>query len=1443
MAIDPRILKIGGDRQVNLNVTPGTVQEPGRTVGGRFQVGAPQQAVGPSGEEALYQSLSYIAGGVVDSAQNIEQLAGFNNDILWSKWYDDQWEGPNSKRRAILDDPEVSREDKRKKLIELLDAAPSNGLNKNRKAQIYGDWLDQDPDSTSLFQGDYAKFQQDTLNWSPEDRLRQFETNFTYELQSGMPQAMSLYLGYQKDVQKDQEEIAVTQGQLSLQRTSGFMLEVFNAVVEAELGNSALLDTLTQEAEASGSIDQLKQVQDQVDVIRQNGAKFEIIQSNLLAALNIKANTDKYSPFDHFMRDKVSSVAYTLSRQMSQKQAEANAKFKELSTQTSRNQFSSTALPKDPTQASAVVSGVLATTNLFDPRDMDQSLATITNGIVTTVDNLNMNQQESIDYATDLLIKTWENSTPAQRQSLVAMGLIKLPEETPEYTTIILLTQPSFAERNREKVKEVISTTLKSNNRFLSAVQRQVSAAVAAFDNSPITGPASAAQLQTLLDGVGKQVTTTETTSERKYIEIFRQTHTSNRLLGDDGRNIWTYGLGFPPEEYDLYVAANMGDRSPEAVAILKKYGPVENKDKENKGIAGFVSTDDKVGIALNKQINEILSKIGGIKVESGNQSGIFSPAKLKELANVGTSSQQLQNAANTAAQENPQVYNLFQRANTIADGLTYNNRVGETVYSFGIPESYNGISISNPQIIAAANRAQAEINELKKSNPPLAAARATIAGEELKKLAVRTIALSGFLQHPGIVGDKPEDKANQQAAVTKTVEAAIATEEAYRLLYQGNPFFEPHNFYGESPADTNISSVQIVDDSGTLQPANYSRAVFMINRGFYRMDELRPRLGKAFAEFGSKGNLTEVSKESQMFLFAVADGIASKAAIITRDNPAMLQAEIESQIQMMVIGSDIASYAPALKALVNLKLADNPDFSKTNGMRFTVSNPDETFARLTSDKKTALKGAAEDKKSRMFELQRRLLSGAARLAQKETTLKPVDLSRQPSWTSSKDPNFIATNELVYPFTVGTTRENAANMEARNDGELVLQGWTAAGWQIPGNTTEDKQKAVIQVLASSANIPVTTDKEGNLVVGITTYDDSRNLTNTTLTNENFGFITETLTASLRANPNFARFLSEYRDAFPDDRSLPSVMSYWNDYSNTFYSNTETTIPNYMSYEVGTWWTLNMGSDPEQAVTGNTIKVPAVHNAYVGPLQLVPGSFAPTSRSREQERVEEDIPWSLRDREEDLPSVVGKESTYGSIWLFGERSRNEQAQIKEDLTKLATSYYGEDLDSVTLASIEDASTRLAEEGKTNRRSRTNAALLLELNSIVEYSGLAEGKQGILPPTLFDVGAGLFSNAPTRSASILSIDFKKDAAVRQMIPDSTGNFTIPAFYGVPFDPQLFPVSINGNNTIPGTSQLLDMQHQFDFIKEFFVGTTGQMNFGHPWLSLKSSKQGNK
>ena len=1440
MAIDPRILKIGGDRQVNLNVTPGTVQEPGRTVGGRFQVGAPQQAVGPSGEESLYQSLSYIAGGIVDSAQNISQLAGFNNDILWSKWYDDQWEGPNSKRRSILDDPEISREDKRKKLIELLDAAPSNGANKNRKAQIYGDWLDQDPDSTNLFQADYAKFQEETLTWSPEDRLRRFNTIFRYELQSGMPQAMSLFLGYQKDLQNHQDEIAVTQGQLSLQRTAGFMSDVFNAVVEDELGNPTLLNTLRQEAEASGSIPQLEQVIGQVSLIREKGAQFEVIESTLLDTLNIESNTDRYSPFNHLMRDKISSVAYTLSREMSKKQAESNAKFEELNKQTNRNQFSSTALPKDPTQASVEVSGVLATTNLFDPRDTNESLATITNGIVTTVDNLNMNQQESIDYATDLLIKTWENSTPAQRQTLVAMGLIKLPEGTSEYTTKTLLTQPSFAGLNREEVKEVVSTTLKSNNRFLSAVQRQVSASVAPFINTDITGPAAAAQLPTLLDAISDQVETKETTPERRYIEILRLTHTSNILLGDGGRNVWTYGLAFPAEEYDLYVAANMGDRSPEAVAILKKYGPVENKNKENEGIAGFVSTDDKVGIALNSQINKTLGEIGGIRFESGKQSGVFSPAELKKLTTTGLSARELQSAANTAAQENPQVYNLFQKVNKAANGLTYNNRVGKTVYSFGIPVSYNGLPISNPQVIQAANQAQSEINELKKSNPPLAAARATIAEEEIKTLAVRTIALSGSLEHPGIVGDKPEDKANQQAAVTKTVEAAVAAERDFNLFFKQSNL-ETGNFYGESPANTNISTVQIVDDSGTLQQDNYARAVFMVNRGFYKMDELRPRLGKAFAEFGSKnGNLAEVSKESQMFLFAVADGIASRAALITRDNPALLQAEIESQIQMMVVGSDIARYAPAIKTLVSLKLADNPDFSKTNGMRFTVSNPDETFSRLTSDKKTTLTSSAEDKKSRMFELQRRLLSGSARLAKEETTLKPTDLSRRTSWSSSKDTTFIATNELVYPFTVGTSRESAADIEARNDGELVLQGWTAAGWQIPGNTTEDKQKAVIQVLASSANIPTFTDKEGNLVVGITTYDDSRNLTNTTLTNENFGFITETLTASLRANPNFARFLSEYRDAFPEDRNLSSVMSYWNDYSNTFYSNTETTIPNYMSYEVGTWWTLNMGSDPEQAVTGTTIKVPTVHNAYVGPLQLVPGSFAPTSRSREKERVEEDIPGNIfKDREEDLPSVVGKESTYGSIWLFGERSRNDEAQIKEDLTKLATSYYGEDLDSVTLANIEDASVRLTEEGKTNRRSRTNAALLLELDNIVKFSGLAEGKQGILPPTLFDVGAGLFSNAPTRSASILSIDFKKDAAVRQMIPDDTGNFTIPAFYGVPFDPQLFPVSTNGNNTIPGTSQLLDMQHQLDFIKTYFVGREGAINFGHPWLSLKESK----
>lgn len=1438
MAIDPRILKIGGDRQVNLNVTPGTVQEPGRTIGGRFQVGAPQQAVGPSGEEALYQSLSYIAGGIVDSAENITQLAAFNNDVLWNNWYDDQWEGPNSKRRTILSDPEVSREDKRKKLVELLDSAPSNGGNKNRKAQLYGNWLDEDPDSTSLFQGDYSKFQQETLEWSPEDRLREFNSRFNYELQSGMPQAMSLYLGYQKDLQNQTQEIAVTQGQLSLQRTAGFMSDVFAAVLADEQGEPTLLQTLREEAAASGSTPQLEQVIGQVSVIRENGGQYEVIESILKDTLGISTNSDRYSPYDHLMSDKIASVAYSLSRELGTKQAESNAKFEKLNKETNRRQFSYAPLSKDTTKAAAEAAALVGTANIFDTRDTNEALVALTEGIITTTDSLNMNQVEAIEYTTDLIIKTWEAGTPAQRQTLIAMGFVKLDEGTSEYTVKTAVTQPSFAGFNRESIKETTSNVLKSNRRFLGVVERQIEAAVAPFINTDVSGPASAAQFPTLLDSVGKQIPTTSTTREQKYIEILVKTHTSHKLLGDNGRNIWTMGLGFPAAEYDLYVSANQGDKSPEAQAILRKYGSLESKEQENAGISEFVSKQDNVSIAINQAINKSLDQIGSIKTEAGKTNGIFSPADMKRLTTVGLSAQELQQSANNTAQDNPHVYSLYQKVNEATSSFTYSNRVGDRVFSFDFPVSANGIPLNNPQITSAINQAQAEIDELKKTNPALAASRATIAAEEIRTLATRTVALTSLLQHPGYVGDKPEDLANQQAALTKTVEAAVKTEEAYRLFFEQSDL-DTDVFYGASPANTNVATVQIVDDSGTLQQDNYARAVFMVNRGFFNMDELRPRLSKAFAEFSAKGgNLTIMGKKEQMFLFAVADGIASKAVFESKDNPELLQTFVDSNIQTLVVGSDIKRYGPALRALVQLKLADNPDFNKTNGLRFTVKNPEDTFKRLTDDKKTELASLATDRKTRLVELQKRLLSAAARLSRDETR-KPVDLSKTSSWTTSNDTNYLSTNELVFPFTVGTPRENSENLAARNNGELVLKGWTESGWQITGNTTEEKQKTVIQTLASSVGIPIASDKDGNLVVGITTYDDSNRLENIKLTNENFGFITEMLTSSIRANPNFGTFLSDYRDAFPEDRSLTSVMSLWNDVSNTFYSRSETVIPNFISYEKGTWWTLNMGSDPEQALTGGVIKVPPVHNNYIGPLQMIPGSFFPTTQAREKERLEEDIPFSLFDRESDLPSVVGKESTYGTLWLFGERRRVEEGQIKEDLTKLATAYYGEDLDSVALANIEDASVRLAEEAKTNRRSRTNAALLYALNDIVDVSGIVQDRGGILPPSLFEDGSGLFSNAPARSTNVFTIDFNKNAAVRQMTPDSSGNFSVPAFYGVPFDPSLFPIDTNFNNNIPGVTQITTMQSQFDFIRKYFVGSEGELDFGHPWLRLKKSK----
>lgn len=1437
MAIDPRILKIGGDRQVNLNVTPGTVQEQGRTIGGRFQVGAPQQAVGPSGEESLYQSLSYIAGGIVDSAQNISELASLNNDILWNKWYNDQWQGPNSKRRSILEDSEVSREDKRKKLVELLDAAPTNGNNKNRKAQLYGDWLDQDPDATSLFQEDYAKFQQETLSWSPEDRLRGYNNRFTYELQAGMPQAMSYYLGYQKDLQNHTQEVAVTQGTLSLERTAGFMQDVFDAVLANDQGDSVLLDTLRQEATSSGSLPQLEQVIGQVDLIRQNGGNYEAIESVLRDTLGIEANSDRYSPYNHLMQDKIAQVAYRLSRNMGAAQAKSNAEFEQANKDANRRAFAVSPLPTNTQEAAAEVSGLFSTVNIRNPSDMNLVLSSLVDGIVTTVDNRNMGQAEAIDYTTDLLVKTWETATPAQRQALVAAGLVRVPKDSTGNSTLDIFQTPSYAENNRESIKQIASVTLNSNRRFTGVVERQINAAVAPYLNTAITGPQSARQLFSLLSATAKELGLTSETTEQNLIQVLVATHTGNVLLGESGRNIWNWGLNFPPEDYDLYVAANQGNQSPEAKALLKKYGSLATKDQENAGIAKAVSEDNQVTLSLNKALNRTLQEIGSIKIEEGKQSGVFTPAQLKEAASVPTNTQDGWNFAKEMFKDNPAVYDLALKANEASNGLTYNTMVGNERFSFAVPVASNGITINNllkTQLLEAAKQAQQEINELRKTNPVLAAARTTIAEEELKKLATRTIALTSMSNHPGIVGNKPDEIASQQAAATKVTEAAIATENAFNLYYK-NSDLDTSTFYGPVLADSNLSTITIVDDSDTLNQGNYARAVFMVRHGMFTKEDIKPKMDKAFADFSAKGgNIEQMDKSNLMFLFALADGIASKAVARSVADPTTLQSNIDSEILMMSQGSDIKSFVPALRSLVALKLATNKEFIKGDN-RFTVNNPDNTISGLTDNTRKALGSEFTERSKRIAKLAKRHLEQAAALATDAVQTKnPLSISKSSSWASSGERDFNTNDQLVFPFSVVTTRDNSENIANRNNGEMVLKAWTDSGWAIAGNTSEQKQKTIVRTLASTVGIPFKEDGD-SFIVGITTFDDNNKPINIKLTDETFGFIVETLTSSLRANPNFSNFLQNYREAFPDDTNLTSVMSYWNDESSTFFLGGPTILPDFVSYEVGQGF-LNLMTDPEQSLTGNVLKIPAKHREYVNALTAAPSSYFPTG-VREQETVEEDIPWSLRDREEYLPGISGRESTYASIWLFGERSRISEAEIKEDLTTLAKAYYGEDLDPYTIGNIEDTATRLAEDSKLNRRSRTNAALLFELNDIVSTSGTVQGKGGILPPDLLDVGNGIFSNAPGRKPKVFSIDFAGDATVRQMVSDDSGSYSIPLSYGVPFDPKLYPLQTN--ETITGTTQLTNLNTQLDFIREFFVGEEGSMNFGHPWLQYTSSK----
>jgi hypothetical protein len=309
-------------------------------------------------------------------------------------------------------------------------------------------------------------------------------------------------------------------------------------------------------------------------------------------------------------------------------------------------------------------------------------------------------------------------------------------------------------------------------------------------------------------------------------------------------------------------------------------------------------------------------------------------------------------------------------------------------------------------------------------------------------------------------------------------------------------------------------------------------------------------------------------------------------------------------------------------------------------------------------------------------------------------------------------------------------------------------------------------------------------------------------------------------------------LEAHRAAEPNRTNLVDVLATWQDIDAYLGSSSGTTvIPNYSSYEVGSWKTLNWGTDPAMAAEPGSIILRSEHQAYRLPLlavpdsiQAVPGSFT------EANTIEEDRKGNVFfDDERYIPGMRGKESTYATIWLFGERnqSRLTEEAFKEDLTKIISSRLdGKELYPATVFKIKEAAKKLSQ--GTDARSKTNAMVLVAANDIL-------GKEWkILPDDLFSVGNGIFSDvASNRDTSTFSINFDKDAKVTQLVSTEDGT-PFPVSYRIAFDPSMFPAQLTGS--FASRIQLDNMQRQLDFIRANFIHERGHPNYGHPWIHFK-------
>lgn len=1129
MATDPNLLRIGGRSGLSLETTPGSISTPGELVGGQFQVGAPSQQVGISGEESLYGTLSEIAGNLVQSVNTAAKINRFIEDKNWQEWLDKSWQGPESIRTKLLDvanppvDP-VTKQPLNDEQVylgikELLDRAPGRGINTQRKSELFGSWLQEDPDRRNLFRKLATRFDSQNQKLNPNDRLLKFSEQFNYFVDAQVPEALQV----KGELTKAQLEYNTGLALTSARTSTLTYLANFELVMAARQAEKLGSMSLMQEAKKLlGEGPEFQSLIAEVD---------EYLEKPTRATLNSRIRTilgitkTQGDVFDTYT-DAIDQMAEELTNQFQPSFSNKNIEFRDkydtrmfssaiqilgnegftsVSNQrTSDMNITETALKK----AEIVTAGA---TNSTPERaaaiEQGISVATIQVGIQGRLD-----QASLVDYHLESWQEAWTCLEPSQKRYIIQNNLLgslidpNLSMEEQVQQTEILINEYRLPEYLLPKIKKSLLKQLESTKAYelFLGTQQEGIVGTLPVGNFEIKNSTTIADA---LREIRKQNGFSNTGAFDSLQSLFEIGLGQELFEGTtNGSLLWIYGLGLPPEDYSRWVDATQDPSDPKLKDIVDKYNVKKITRYQNQ--QEWIGTEPTLLMrSQNAFMRKVLDKFytdlpRQFDTSEKKLPGIFTNAQVNDLATTGNLRVTNQTVGKVST-DNLKARGVNAQLRDINSSVVFSDSVTingvEVGFGFPIPvgtkDALGTITYFHSQantkplhdaIIDIASRTKEEID--KQKLPSMLLSQQSLYSQEqmFRQFVVRSLFSDLVVTNPVYYAGTGEDQQQQLLALQRYADTVLKTELEYSEFYNPQSTtttgIKVTGFSSPDSTDNQLATISLPTRNGRLTDEgtqNFARLGFMVATGRYEIADIKKRLQDSLSILGnindgeSLATRLEDNPEQAFFFTAVMNGLLERAARRVQTGElaqTSMDSAIQAEIATLVDNTDSKSYAGFLRAYaIFLAKANESTLNGSMPSNFRTSDPNETM-RLVGSMDDLVNSTLEGEELVRIKGLQTWLNVALVSATPQRELEEARVISGPGYLSTtqtqrSNPLWgIRTLYQAYPQSIQSqmTGEMVAEKTDRELGiQTIISSYEAAGVKFKGNSTYEKWEELL----------------------------------------------------------------------------------------------------------------------------------------------------------------------------------------------------------------------------------------------------------------------------------------------------------------------------------------------------------------------------------------------